>query len=184
MLKLNPATKRSFKRRESLPAYPQHLWLIESGAVRAYTLMEDGTIVGLGFWGVGDQVGQHLTCIQPYELECLTEVQARAIALDDCVDLSQTLLSHLYQAQELVGIRSGQVPLRLQRLLEWLSNQFGETHEQGKLINLRLTHQDIADALGTTRVTVTRLLNQFERERRICWIEQYLLLPQSSHSHT
>ncbi|WP_084782834.1 helix-turn-helix domain-containing protein [Leptolyngbya sp. O-77] len=31
-------------------------------------------------------------------------------------------------------------------------------------MNLRLTHQDIADALGTTRVTVTRLLSQFEQE--------------------
>ncbi|WP_156435457.1 hypothetical protein [Leptolyngbya sp. O-77] len=42
-------------------------------------------------------------------MECLTEVQARAIALDDCVNLPQTLLSHLHQAQELIGIRSGQI---------------------------------------------------------------------------
>ncbi len=168
----------TFKRRESLPVYAQHLWLIERGAVRAYTLMEDGTILGLGFWGVGDSVGQHLSCIQPYELECLTDVQARAIALKDFVDWPQTLLSHLYQAQALINIRNGQVHLRLRRLLEWLSERFGEKHEQGRLINLRLTHQDMADALGTTRVTVTRLLNQFEQERRIRRVEQYLLLLQ------
>ncbi len=44
---------------------------------------------------------------------------------------------------------------------------------------IRLTHQDIADTLGTIRVTITRLLSQFEQQGRIRWIGQYLLLPQN-----
>jgi CRP-like cAMP-binding protein len=32
------------------------------------------------------------------------------------------------------------------------------------LIDLRLTHQDIAEIIGSTRVTVTRLLNAFEKQ--------------------
>jgi len=37
----------------------------------------------------------------------------------------------------------------------------------GELIDLRLTHQGIAEAIGSTRVTVTRLLKELESERKI-----------------
>nr|WP_242041824.1 helix-turn-helix domain-containing protein [Alkalinema sp. FACHB-956] len=56
---------------------------------------------------------------------------------------------------------------RLVRLLVWLSDRFGEESSLGAVINFRLTHQDIADLLGTTRVTVTRLLNQLEKQGTI-----------------
>jgi CRP-like cAMP-binding protein len=32
------------------------------------------------------------------------------------------------------------------------------------MIDLRLTHEDIATIIGSTRVTVTRLLNSFEKQ--------------------
>ncbi len=54
-----------FKRREHLPPRTNALWYITNGAARTYTLMEDGTVVALGFWGIGDVVGQPLGCIQP-----------------------------------------------------------------------------------------------------------------------
>ena len=50
--------------------------------------------------------------------------------------------------------------MMLFKFLEWLDKRFGEDVENGRLLNLRLTHQDIAETLGTTRVTVTRILNQ------------------------
>ncbi len=52
-----------------------------------------------------------------------------------------------------------------------MSEKFGRDLEQGKLIDLNITHQDISDVLNTTRVTVTRilqqLLQQFEEEGKI-----------------
>lgn len=65
---------------------------------------------------------------------------------------------------------------RLLRLLEWLSRHFGKTIPQGTLLNLRLTHQDIAETLGTSRVTVTRLINQLEREGKIQRSHRHLIL--------
>jgi CRP-like cAMP-binding protein len=55
----------------------------------------------------------------------------------------------------------------LLKLLNWLAKKFGRQVEQGQLINLRLTHQEIAEILGTTRVTITRLLNEFEQRGAI-----------------
>lgn len=48
--------------------------------------------------------------------------------------------------------------------------------EQGQLIDLRLTHQEIAEVIGTTRVTVTRLLKQFEREAIITSRRRLIIL--------
>jgi CRP-like cAMP-binding protein len=172
-------TLQTFKRREYLSSHRNQLWQIESGAVRTYTLTDDGTVIALGFWGEGDVIGQSLTKIQPYEMECLTDVQARVLHLNECERLNQILFSHLHQTQELLRIRSGQIPYRLWQLLDWLAYKFGHASEQGQLIQLRLTHQDLADTLGTTRVTVTRLLGQLEREGRIGWVGQQLLLIQS-----
>lgn len=177
--KPNNCNCQMFKRRGYLPCHNSQLWYIESGAVRTYTLTDDGTVIALGFWSKGDVVGYAISQIQPYEMECLTDVEVRSVNLEECGQLHQMLACHLHQTQELLRIRSGQVHQRLQQLLSWLASKFGYESKQGQLIQLRLTHQDIADTLGTTRVTVTRLLSQFEREGRIVWREQYLLLPRT-----
>ena len=52
-------------------------------------------------------------------------------------------------------------------LLNWLAKKCGREVKEGQMIDLRLTHQDIAEILGTTRVTVTRTLNQFEQQGMI-----------------
>ncbi|HIK17157.1 MAG TPA: Crp/Fnr family transcriptional regulator [Leptolyngbyaceae cyanobacterium M33_DOE_097] len=80
---------QSFKRREYVSSRCNQLWQIESGAVRTYTLTDDGTIIALGFWGEGDVIGPSLTRIQPYEMECLTDVQARVLYLNESDQLNQ-----------------------------------------------------------------------------------------------
>lgn len=55
------------------------------------------------------------------------------------------------------------VDTSLMQLLIWLAKKFGKASEQGQLIDLQLTHQDIASVIRATRVTVTRLLNEFEQ---------------------
>ncbi|MGL4497774.1 MAG: Crp/Fnr family transcriptional regulator, partial [Planktothrix sp.] len=41
--------------------------------------------------------------------------------------------------------------------MEWLSAEFGHPidNNQGRLLNLRMTHQDFADTIGSSRVTIT-----------------------------
>lgn len=157
----------TFKRREILPLEANLLWQIHSGAVRLLTLSENGTPITLGFWGGGDLTGQPLICIEPGEIECLTKVQAVPLDPKQCWNFQQVMRSHLQQMQELIQLRQGQIPQRLSMLLHWLSLKFGHPVEQGCLIQLRLTHQDMADTIGTTRVTVTRLMQELERNGQI-----------------
>lgn len=168
--------QRAFKKREYIPLNDGTLWRIEIGVVRTLTLAEDGTIISLGFWGAGEVIGQPLAGIQPYQIECLTNVKAIALKLDDCWDLHRVMLSHIHQMQELVRIRHGQIQQRFLQFLDWLATKFGFRVEQGRIIPFRLTHQDVAEVLGTTRVTVTRLLQQLQRQGLISQGKHQILL--------
>jgi CRP-like cAMP-binding protein len=155
----------TFDSRTNLPQKANCLWKINSGVVRGYTWLEDGSVITLGLWGEGEGVSKTFAQIQPYQLECLTEVEASLIPWQNSPENINILLSHIQSMQELVVIRSHKtVETMLMALFNWLGKKFGKETSQGQLIDLRLTHQDISDILGTTRVTVTRLLNQLEKQ--------------------
>lgn len=157
-----------FDNRAILPLRNQNLWKIESGVVKTSTWLDDGTLIVLGLWGPGNFVGKTLEKISPYQIECMTPVHAIPIPLLESNQLTGILLTHLQQAQELTVIRSyKRTDTMLLKLLGWLSKQFGKPTATGQLIDVRLTHQDLADLLGTTRVTITRALNHLEQQGSI-----------------
>ncbi|BCL38905.1 Crp/Fnr family transcriptional regulator [Nostoc sp. MS1] len=158
-------TKQYFTRRTFLPEQHNSLWKIESGFVRTYTYLENGTTVALGLWGAGAIVGRSLSKLEPYQMECLTKVEATILPINEWHNSTETLLAHIQQAEELMVIRSyKKVDTMLIKLLAWLSKRFGAEVEKGRLIDMRLTHEDLAEMLGSTRVTITRILGQFEQE--------------------
>ncbi|NES07776.1 MAG: Crp/Fnr family transcriptional regulator, partial [Okeania sp. SIO2F4] len=65
-----------FKRRQLIPLTDVLLWRIDSGIVRTLTKNEEQNTITLGFWGQGDIVGQPLFPSYPYQVECLTIVEA------------------------------------------------------------------------------------------------------------
>lgn len=154
-----------FERRSLLPQTPHHFWQIESGIIRTATWLEDGIMITIGLWGPGEIVGTSLTRIDPHHIECLSSVQVLAIPLEESHQRTATLLAQMQQLEELTVIRAHRkVDLMLLKLLGWLAQKFGRKSASGQLIDLRLTHQDLADLLGATRVTVTRTLNQLEQQ--------------------
>jgi CRP-like cAMP-binding protein len=53
---------------------------------------------------------------------------------------------------------------RVRGFLELIASDYGQPCDQGLRLNLRLTHQEVASALSTTRVTVTRILGALRDE--------------------
>lgn len=158
--------KRSrFARRSLLPLKQDYLWQIEVGVVRTVTSLEDGTIVTLGLWGPGDIVSRVLSKADPYQIECLTAVEATILPLDRWHLVNEAIILHVHQFQEFLEIlHCRSVDASLLRLLSWMAKKFGQEVHRGHLIELHLTHQEISEIIGTTRVTVTRLLNSFEKQ--------------------
>ncbi|PSB03307.1 Crp/Fnr family transcriptional regulator [Merismopedia glauca] len=157
--------QENFSLRSPLPLKNNYLWKIETGVVRTFTWLEDGTLVTTGLWGPGDLVGKALSTLDPYQIESLTHVQASLLPLENEQIRSEWLLNHLQQIEALIVIRSyRRVDMMLVKLLVWLGKRFGRAVETGNLIDLRLTHHDLAEMLGTTRVTVTRILGKLEEQ--------------------
>lgn len=133
--------------------------------VRTLTWLDNDAIATLGLWGPGDIVGKPLSTIDPYQIECLSKVTATPLPPDRWQQATPALLAHIRQAEEFTLIHSyRRIDAMLIKLLTWLAKKFGRVVETGQLIDLRLTHQDIAEILGTTRVTITRTLSQFEQQ--------------------
>ena len=170
-------TTYSFERRSLLPLRRDSLWLLETGVVRTLTMLEDGTSIILGLWGPGDVVGRVLCNANPYQIECLTPVEAILLPDHSWHEATEAMILHIQRSGELIEImHCRHAEASLLRLFAWLAKRFGQEVEQGQLIDLRLTHQDIADLIGLTRVTVTRLLNDFEKQGIIQRVQRQFIV--------
>jgi CRP-like cAMP-binding protein len=141
--------RRTFERRDHLPLLSDQLWQITTGVVRTVTWTEDGGLITLGIWGTGDVVGRALSSSDPYIAECLTPVNATALPRNYWYQATEALIRHVRVSKELLEIvRYGNAEVSFLRLLTWLSIRFGHGEGQGWQIDLRLTHQELAEMSG------------------------------------
>lgn len=173
----SPLTQRIFSRHDLIPLRQDILWRIERGAVRTVTWSEQGTLIALGYWAAGDVVGQPLSRITPYQIECLTSVETSILPSHLWVQALDSMLLHIQHSEELLSIvHRKPVFLRLWQFLVLLGQKFGRDVDQGRLIDLGITHQEMAEVINTTRVSVTRLLQQFEEEGMLLRHQRRLIL--------
>ncbi len=154
-----------FHANEQLPLSSKYLWLILDGVVKSSTINQKGHYATLGYWGTKDVVGKPLSRSRLYLLECVTPVKAEKIYLEDWQRLSSAVLRYGQQIKELTHIiRTGKVPKRLLLLLDWLANKFSDQLNPNKSINFNITHQELSEIMGVSRITVTKIINKFEQE--------------------
>lgn len=151
---------------------PSEILIVCRGVVQIGTLYDSGDEALLGLACPSMPFGLPLTLIRPYQATALTDVDLMRLTLTE-IEQSPTLAQGLFrqitrrlQQSEailaMVGYR--RVEERLRHLLSLLKQELGQPHPEGTRITVRLTHQQLANAIGTTRVTVTRLLSQFQEE--------------------
>ena len=170
--KITPNHPVSFKRNEKLSFVHHSLWRIHAGHIRTLTWSAEGEFVPLGFWSVGDVVGYPVAQTYPYEARCLGAVDAEPLNVSYPLS-REMLLAQVRQSNSLLQIsHCRQSEQRILQFICWLAARFGKAIAKGIEIPLRLTHQEIAESVGTTRVTVTRLLKSLERKQHIIWKTQ------------
>ncbi|MEB3239042.1 MAG: Crp/Fnr family transcriptional regulator [Cyanobacteriota bacterium] len=155
-----------------VPLLSDHVWLVVRGMVRLSTCQMSGDEALLGLAGPNEPFGRPLSAVDPYDAITLTASDLLCLRWDEIIgdpQLSSLLLQALarrYRQAEallaLMGLR--RVEERLRAFLELLAADYGQPVEAGVRIGVRLTHQDLANALGSTRVTITRLLGQLREE--------------------
>jgi CRP-like cAMP-binding protein len=113
--------------------------------------------------------------LETYQAKALSDVYLRwypIAEIEATPKLSQWVLTQvvrrLHQTETLLAIAGlKRVDERLEELLKLLSQEMGQPIAEGIRISVRLTHQMLANAIGTTRVTITRLLGDLQIKGRI-----------------
>lgn len=165
-----------YRNGQSIPMKSQQIWVVCRGVVQLSTLYPNGEEALLGFACPSMVFGLPLTLIHPYQATALSDVDLMSLTLaevEQSAELSQSVFQHLNRRLRqteailaLIGHR--RIRDRLCHLLILLGQEIGQPSAYGVRLNVRLTHQHLANAIGTTRVTVTRLIGQLREEGWLC----------------
>lgn len=69
---------------------------------------------------------------------------------------------------------------QLMNCLGWIASKFGSDVAEGRAINLRLTHYELGELIGSKRVTVTRLLCDLERKELLSRTDKQKIILRAS----
>lgn len=156
----------------TIPMSPHDLLIIYRGVVQLFTIHPNGDETLLGLAGPSMPIGMPISLINPYQAIALTQADVLRLPwaeIEASPELAARLFPHivlrLRQTEAWLAL-AGRRPVseRLKQLLLLLSQDFGQATTAGTRLTVRLTHQHLANAIGATRVTVTRLLSEFRNE--------------------
>jgi CRP/FNR family transcriptional regulator, cyclic AMP receptor protein len=172
------------------------IYIVCTGRVKLSTTSRDGKTLILRIAQAGEVLGLHATVSgKPYELtaETLQPCQLDFVKRDDflkflqnhsdaCLNAAQHLSQNCQSAYEMIrslGL-SHSVSEKLARLLlEWAED--GDPTKDGIRIKVSLTHEEIAQLIGTSRETVTRVLSEF-RDKKLANLHGSTLLIQNKEA--
>ncbi|MBP6630137.1 MAG: Crp/Fnr family transcriptional regulator [Kofleriaceae bacterium] len=176
---------REVRRREVvyLPGDPgTSLFVVNGGRVKISKVTRDGKSLTLAYCGPSELFGE--TCLidggpraemaEAVENALLTEIERadfeRLVAATPSLGLAMTKLMvsrrrDLENKVEALVFRD--VTSKLAELLVKLALEFGVDDARGTMVALKITHQELANLIGSTRETVSLTLSQFKRKNLI-----------------
>ena len=167
------------------------IYLVGSGLVKICHLTDDGKISTLAYVKPGEvfgelalfDPGQRDEYVESVEVSVLIRIPKLTIQV-----LMNRELDMALAVMKLVGLRRQRVERRLRTLLFTsnqhrlnhllldLAEQFGVAIDGGIRLSLKLSHQEIAHLIGTTRETVTILMGKLKNEGLISGQRQTVIL--------
>ncbi|AFM39209.1 cAMP-binding protein [Desulfosporosinus acidiphilus SJ4] len=159
------------------------IYLIEKGFVKIYRITPDGRKVTVGSMRSPGQLMGLAETLYHGERTCFAGAISDAVLVvvrksrfeellekqpSIAIKVATTLGIRMREAEAIIQeMVCWQVPGRLAMLLLKMSERAGVETQAGTKIALRLTHEEIACMIGTSRQTVTSLLNTFKQENSI-----------------
>ncbi|HTM88797.1 MAG TPA: Crp/Fnr family transcriptional regulator [Terriglobales bacterium] len=159
---------------------PRGMYVLCRGRVKLSTTSREGKTLILRIAEPGEVLGLHATVSgKPYELtaETLQASQLNFVKREDflhflqehgdaCLRAAQHLSQNCQSAYEMIrslGLSHSVTEKMARLLLEWSGD--GETTKDGIRVKIALTHEEIAQLVGTSRETVTRVLGDFRKQQ-------------------
>lgn len=153
------------------------LYILKQGMVRLISLSDEGRETILHILKPDEVFGELLLSEEKRALTAIATEDSLVtiISQESFVDLLSTVPTVALNFIRLLSKRLATVERglaefshtwsyhRLARVLLQLSEKYGQEVPGGTLINIRLTHEDLANLIGTSRETVTTQLSKFTR---------------------
>lgn len=154
------------------------VYFVNGGRVKVSKVTRDGKELTLAYRGPGEVFGE--TClIDGGPREEMAEAMENALV----TEIERSEFERLLQTQALLGYRLAKilaqrrreienkienlvfkdVNSKLAELLLRLGTEYGVDDSRGTLVALKITHQEMANLIGSTRETVSLTLAQFKR---------------------
>jgi len=161
------------------------VFLVESGWVKIYRLSADGKRVTVGrmrspgeLMGLAETLLEvERTCfagaISNVSMVVLRKNQFEALMAQHpflAIKVSKLLAVRMREAEGIIHeMVCWQAPGRLALMLMKMGDRCGKQTKNGIILDVQLTHEEIASMVGTSRQTVTSLLNTFKQEKSIAY---------------
>jgi len=155
------------------------LFMILEGRIKVTILGDDGREIILTMLGPGDLFGEMALldneprsataiAVEESELLLLQRSDFQAVVGDNpgiSIALIKVLTARLRRAnQQISTLALLDVYGRVARVILDMAREEGRRLKDGRIAFRRATHQEIANRIGTTRETVTRMLKDLERQ--------------------
>ena len=160
----------------------EFMYIILSGKVKVVQVTEDGKETIIAFHKSGDFFGE-MSLIDgktvPATVLAIENSNVAIISKKDfysilfvqnkfLVQLLRILCSRLRESYERIQILSfNNAAQRIKMLFIMLADMYGKEEEKGIRLDIKLTHQNMADMTGIARETVTRIINRAQKENEI-----------------
>lgn len=176
---------REVKRREVvyLPGdASRSIFFVCGGRVKICKVTRDGKSLTLGYCGPSEMFGE--TCLvgiaartemaEAVENALLAEIDRndfeRALAGTPslAIGVARHVIARRHDLEnKLEALVFRDVSAKLAEQLIKLADEYGVDDARGKLVAMKITHQELANLIGSTRETVSLTLSQFKRRRLI-----------------
>lgn len=153
------------------------IWQIRCGWIQLSAISVTGEERVLGWFGSSMWLSNWLIHSPAYQAKALSDVELQWYSrteIETSSELFQSLIPHMWQQLKQIEflvtiLKHKRVEDRLHHLLKFLRREMGHSVEGGIRLPMRLTHEDLANAIGSCRITVTRLLGKLKLQKLICF---------------
>lgn len=185
-------TRRRYRKGEQIRFGEDRILQVLSGILRCTTVHPDGSEVLIGFYGENDILIAHHANTCYVEMTAHTSLLVRLETWSTAAtrpEFYPRLKERICQMELWSSMQArASTEERLLGILQVIADKFGVAHDTGTLLEIKLTHELLASAIGATRTTVTRVLGSLKKKNRIAVEKttqgEMLMLPEyQPHRH-
>jgi len=159
-----------------------NIYILKKGLIKLFRLSPEGRelmqwfifpeeIFGLAEFPALGHRSVYAQCCEDSEVAVLSQNKFKQFLITS-PELAIQVIEQLSTRLKIVGdtllnITSDDVRSRIIKLLLRLSMRFGKECKEGVLLDVHLTHKELADMVGTCRQTMTTILSQLKKENHI-----------------